>query len=196
MDKKLMIRWIKDIYLKYTKKERSLLVLDSFRGHLTDSVKKTCRKGNTVMAVIPGGWTSKVQPLDISLNKPFKAELRQSWGVYMRVASRAAREKSERVKAATKEEVVGWLASAVATLQEKPGMVAYSFLVCGISNALDGSQNEFIRKDIPIEHKDASENCDSDDEEFEGFDAEDIPEIAASLDDLLDWTVCRLQRVT
>ena len=55
-------------------------------------------------------------------------------------------------------------------------MVAYSFLVCGISNALDGSQNQFIRKDIPIEHKDVSENCESDDEEFEGFDAEDIPE--------------------
>ena len=62
MEEKLMIRWIKDIYLKYTKKGRSLLVLDSFRGHLTDSVKKICRKGNTVMAVILGNhWTSESQ---------------------------------------------------------------------------------------------------------------------------------------
>ena len=35
-----MLKWIKDIYLKYTKKERSPLVLDSFREHLTDDVKK------------------------------------------------------------------------------------------------------------------------------------------------------------
>ena len=57
MDESLMLRWIRDIYLKHTKKDRSLLVLDSFRGHITESVKKACRKGNTVMAVIPGGCT-------------------------------------------------------------------------------------------------------------------------------------------
>lgn len=50
MDEKLMLRWIQDIYLKYTRKERSLLVLDSFRGHLTESVKRAFRKGNSVMA--------------------------------------------------------------------------------------------------------------------------------------------------
>ena len=76
MDENLMLRWIRDIYLKYTKKERSLLLLDSFRGHLTDNVKKAFRKGNMVMALIPGGCTSKVQPLDVSINKPFKTELR------------------------------------------------------------------------------------------------------------------------
>ena len=57
MDEKLMIRWIKDIYLKYTKKERSLPVLDSFHGHLTDSVKKACRKGNTLLPKC-NHWTS------------------------------------------------------------------------------------------------------------------------------------------
>ena len=40
MNETLMLKWIKDIYLKYTMKKRSLLVLDSFRGHLTDDVKK------------------------------------------------------------------------------------------------------------------------------------------------------------
>ena len=62
MDATLMLKWIKDVYHKYTKKDHSLLALDSFRGHLTKSVKKYFRKGNTVMTVIPGGCTSKVQP--------------------------------------------------------------------------------------------------------------------------------------
>lgn len=57
MDENLMLRC--DIYLKYTKKDRSLLVLDSFHGHLTDKVKKAFHKGNSVMALIPGRCTSK-----------------------------------------------------------------------------------------------------------------------------------------
>ena len=104
MDETLMLKCIKDVYLKYTKKDRSLLVLDSFRGHLTESVEKSFRKGNTVMAVIPGGCTSKVQPLDVSINKPFKTELRKSWGAYMREAAKTARENGKHVKTASKEQ--------------------------------------------------------------------------------------------
>ena len=118
----------------------------------------------------------------------------------MRAASREARDKKERMKAATKETVLSWLVNAVKAIEEKPAMVHYSFLVCGISNKLDGSENDLIRKDILIERKDDSASAsgssglsldqvfaDSDDEdEFDGFDAGDIPEIAASLDELVD----------
>lgn len=45
-----------------------MLVLDSFTAHLTDNVKCTLCKGNTVSAVISGGCMS----LDISINKPFE----------------------------------------------------------------------------------------------------------------------------
>ena len=34
---------------------------------------------NTDIAVIPGGLTSIVQPLDVCLNKPFKDHLRSKW---------------------------------------------------------------------------------------------------------------------
>ena len=190
MDENLMLRWIRDIYLKYTKKERSLLVLDSFRGHLTDNVKKAFRKGNTVMAVIPGGCTSKVQPLDVSINKPFKTELRKSWKIYMRDSAKIARESGARVKAASKEEVVSWIVSAVSSIQAKPELIMCSFLACGISNTLNGSEDYLIRKESSVEKKDyqGKEHCDpfdseSDCDEFEGFDPEDIPR---SLEELQD----------
>ena len=67
MDEERMLCWIKDIYLRHTEKERSLPVMDSFRVHLTNNIKKCLRKGNTIPAIIPGGCTSKIQPLDVSI---------------------------------------------------------------------------------------------------------------------------------
>ena len=68
--------------------ESCLLILDSFSGYLTANVKKLLRKGNTVMVIIPRRCTSKLQPLDVSINKPFKTELCKSWSVYIRRASK------------------------------------------------------------------------------------------------------------
>ena len=34
-------------------------------------------------AVIPGGCTSKIQPLDVCINKPFKEHFRHLWMNYM-----------------------------------------------------------------------------------------------------------------
>jgi hypothetical protein len=45
-------------------KKSSLLLLDQFSSHLKNSVKEKLRQGNTELAVIPGGLTSQLQPLD------------------------------------------------------------------------------------------------------------------------------------
>ncbi|CAG8576797.1 4129_t:CDS:2, partial [Scutellospora calospora] len=54
---------------------RSLLVLDSFTAYRTDSVKYHFCERNTDIAVILSGLTSHLQPLDVSLNKTFKAKV-------------------------------------------------------------------------------------------------------------------------
>ena len=51
-----------------------MLVWDIFRAHKTEDVKKAAKKLKT-LAVIPGGLTSVLQPLDVCLNKPFKDRL-------------------------------------------------------------------------------------------------------------------------
>jgi hypothetical protein len=38
---------------------------------------------NTQLSVIPEGLTSQVQPLDLSLNKPFKAFMHEEWTKWM-----------------------------------------------------------------------------------------------------------------
>jgi hypothetical protein len=55
--------------------KRGMLVLDSFKGYLTQQVENEMRKANTDLVVIPGGMTSQLQVLD----KPFKDHLRQPY---------------------------------------------------------------------------------------------------------------------
>jgi hypothetical protein len=54
---------------------RSLLVLDSFNAHKTDIIKRRFYEKNTDLAIILGGLTFCLQPLDVSLNKFFKAKV-------------------------------------------------------------------------------------------------------------------------
>jgi len=49
--------------------------LDSFTAHKTDAVKQQFCEKHTNLAVILGGLTSHLQPLDVSLNKSFKAKV-------------------------------------------------------------------------------------------------------------------------
>ena len=64
-------------------KKRSLLVWDMFRAHLTDPMKAEAKKLKADLAVIPGGLTSVLQPLDVCLNKPFKDRMRTMWNDWM-----------------------------------------------------------------------------------------------------------------
>ena len=61
----------------------AIMVYDSFRGHLEESVKKKFHESSIDLAVIPGGLTSICQPLDVALNKPFKDNLHKEWHIWM-----------------------------------------------------------------------------------------------------------------
>src|SRR3989337_1333461 len=70
-----MLWWIERVWTSRNPfgNSRSLLVLDSFRGHTVDNVKNRLIEKNTNIAIIPGGCTSKLQPLDVLINKSFKS---------------------------------------------------------------------------------------------------------------------------
>ncbi|CAI7893733.1 unnamed protein product [Closterium sp. NIES-53] len=55
---------------------RAMLVLDSYRGHITQTMLQSYRTHSITPAVIPAGCTSQIQPLDVSINRCFKAAVR------------------------------------------------------------------------------------------------------------------------
>ena len=79
----------------------------------------------------------------------------------------------ERIKAASKEEIVRWLASATDYIKGKPDLVRRSFKACGISNMLSGQEDSLIRKDA-VE----TPTADSDDDaelEVDDYEDDDVP---------------------
>ena len=77
-----MLEWLKIVWSHRPGaflNQPSVLVLDALKGHVTDSVKDQLCKMKTELLVIPGGMTSVLQPMDISINKPFKDRLRQQY---------------------------------------------------------------------------------------------------------------------
>ena len=54
----------------------TLLILDSAGAYLTSDVRRALADLNTVLVIIPGGYTSKLQPMDVGANKPWKDRVR------------------------------------------------------------------------------------------------------------------------
>ena len=81
MNEEEMIYWVENVWVKRAPRSnpRSLLVLDSFKAHLVDPVKRRFDEKRTNLAVIPGGLTKRLQPLDVSTNKSFKTKVRISF---------------------------------------------------------------------------------------------------------------------
>ena len=68
--------WIKRVWTNYFFSKR-MLVWDSFKCHISEDMKKQLQQYNTVMSVIPGGYTKYLQPLDVCINKPFEQYFRE-----------------------------------------------------------------------------------------------------------------------
>jgi len=147
MTEELMLEWLKIVWgcrPRAFLDQTSMLVLDTFRGHLTDSVKNQLRKMKTELVAIPGEMTSVLQPMDVSVNKPFKDRLRQQ---YLTWIADPARELTEtgKIKHAAPSEVAQWVSAAWKAIPESINV--RSFKKCCISNALDGSEDDVLWDD-------------------------------------------------
>uniref|UniRef100_K7FGA6 HTH CENPB-type domain-containing protein n=1 Tax=Pelodiscus sinensis TaxID=13735 RepID=K7FGA6_PELSI len=125
------------------RQERSLLVWDMFRAHLTTSTKKRLARINTDAAVIPAGLTSLVQPLDVCLNKSFKDRIREQWNEWM-----VSGEKSFTKGGNMRVPQLDVLCNCHKSLNDIDAeTVIKSFKKCGISNSLDGMEDDFLWQD-------------------------------------------------
>ena len=156
-------------------------MVDQYRPHQNSEnfeiAKDDC---NAEVILIPGGCIAIAQPMDKCVNKPFKEAIRQSWEEWMRMP-RALTQKGN-LKQPTRQDVISWVSKA--WREVKIDLLVKSFLVCGISNALDGTQDDLVSDKVPAvdaistepecEDEEGTENfedtADSDVDDFDPFD--------------------------
>ena len=73
-----IVEWLDQQLIPVLNNEPTLLALDMFSGHQTEEVLDTLTAHDITVSNIPGGCTSLLQPLDVSINKPFKDILKVS----------------------------------------------------------------------------------------------------------------------
>ena len=157
MDESGVKEWIRECLPRTRNHEQSLLVWDSFRAHLTDDVKLALRQRKIDVAVIPGGLTPVLQPHDKCLNKPFKDSVRNKYLAWM-ISGPFEYTPSRKKKPPTRNLALRWVHEAWQEILAE--MVMKSFKTCGISNALDGTDDDELY---------AEEGQDIDDLEYNEF---------------------------
>ena len=144
-----------------------MLVWDSFHAHLTESVKEVLQQQNIDVAVIPGGLTPVLQPLDKCLNKPFKESMRREYQSQMIMGPFEFNHAGKK-KVQSRNLVLCWIKKSWWEIPKE--MVRKSFLTSSISNALDSTEDNAIYEEEPDIHTKENEM----DEDFD-TESEDEP---------------------
>ncbi|GAA6227792.1 uncharacterized protein LOC120489360 isoform X3, partial [Lates japonicus] len=153
----LMNEWLTECYGQrpggFFHRNKVLLVLDSMRAHITDPVRETIKRTNSIPAVIPGGATKYLQPLDISVNSAFKAVLRVQWEAWMTSGEKSFT-KTGRMRRATYGQVCQWILTAWSTV--KKSTIINGFQKAGLLRDEEGSM--ISAGNLPPDESDESDN--------------------------------------
>ncbi|XP_075207983.1 uncharacterized protein LOC142312884 [Anomaloglossus baeobatrachus] len=172
MDEDGMKVWINKVWSKRPGgrlKKTALLVLDQYRAHVSDSTKNRFKDVKTHLAVIPDGLNSQLQPLDVSIKKPFQALMQEKWNSWM--ADNHDLTPTGPITRPTNTQVCKWVKTSWQSITDE--RVIRSFKKCGISNDLDGSEDNVRYEDSEESDVNESEeesflNAETSDEEFLG----------------------------
>ena len=159
----------------------SLLIFDSFSAHIDEGVRNTFKtEHKTTTAVIPGGLTKKLQPLDISVNRSFKNHVREEWEKWMSEGIHTFTE-TGKMRRATHAEVCNWVIRAWRAV--KVTAITNGFRKAGITR-VPGATEDDTSDASEINDNEQSVatldpaldaqlidlfNSDTEDEDFDGF---------------------------
>ena len=129
--------------LKLGKSHPALAIFDGFRGQTTPVIKSLLQRHNIISVQVPANCTDKLQPMDISVNKPMKDELKkrfQAW--YASEVQRQLKEVSvDKIKvdvtaSAIKARSASWIISSWQAIEQRPEIAVNGFRSAGILDAI------------------------------------------------------------
>ena len=148
-----MVRYIERIIIPYVAKKRitlkleqsqmALVLFDCFKGQTTHAIESLLEKNNIVSVQIPPNCTDKLQPMDISINKPMKNGLRtrfQTW--YANEIQKQLKEVSlDQVQVPVSASIIkplsaNWIISTWQEIEKRPEIAVNGFRAAGIVSAI------------------------------------------------------------
>ena len=146
MNEALTIEWITECYGIFWPDQR-LLVWDLFKCHTTPKVIKHLKMvAKSKTAFVPGGMTGKLQPADVSWNRPFKIFYKELYDEWL-LNGEHTFTPCGNLRSPSKLLCIQWVKQAWDKVTDE--IIIKSFLICGISNAVDGSQDHLIHGYTP-----------------------------------------------
>ena len=173
-----MLQYVDQIILPYVGKTRelfgddtsALVIMDNFKGQITESLFSLLDRHNILVCLLPPNTTDRLQPMDISVNKPAKDHLKQQFSqwfseqVLTQLGEVGDMEELEIQPidismSAMKEVSAKWLVSAVNYIRDNPGIIVNGFIRSGIMGALDGEESE---NSSVVDDQESTQEFDSD----------------------------------
>lgn len=62
--------------------QKMICLFDCFRGQWTDACKEFLKSNNIIAVQVPANCTDKLQPMDLSINKPLKTVMKDHFQVW------------------------------------------------------------------------------------------------------------------
>lgn len=105
MTSAVFLRWVTKLFAG---EHRKLLVVDLYKAHRTEEVLVSLRKSTTDVVFVPAGCTSKVQVMDVVVNKGFRDHVRKEYAAW-RVQCIG---NGDRIQSPSRKDVINWIKEA------------------------------------------------------------------------------------
>ena len=169
-----MVEYVEHIILPYVEKVRvshgddtpALVIMDNFKGQVTDSFMNLLESHNIHVCLLAPNTTDRLQPMDISVNKPAKDFLKRQFDQWYseQVVAQLEGEDTSDLESIELEpinlglpalKVIGakWLVKMEAYICDNPQIIVNEFIHSGITVALDGQDiDDLVEPDEDSEH--------------------------------------------
>ncbi len=128
-DEATMLDWANDVLKPYVPMVPvgiiPILFLDSFKVYLLGSVADAIQGLGVELEIIPPGCTGLVQPIDVGINKPFKANMRKIYTEWL-----LEQDADAAIPSASRLDVSAWILESVKGIKKK------RLLTCGVRQDL------------------------------------------------------------
>jgi DDE superfamily endonuclease len=112
MSSNLVVDWVEKVIRPWTESKDGpcMIILDEFTGHMTCEVRDAIVDCGAFVEYVPGGYTWRLQVMDVGVNKPFKDYIRDEFDRWF--FGRAINAKPQR------EDVARWIKKAFESIKD------------------------------------------------------------------------------